>query len=877
MSLHPGTRLGPYEIVGPLGAGGMGEVYDAVDTRLGRAVAVKVLRPELAAAPDRRARFEREARAIASLNHPHICTLHDVGHQDSIEFLVMERLEGETLADRLVRGPLPFSEALVHAGQITDALERAHGQGIVHRDLKPANIMLTRSGVKLLDFGLARLLEAEASAPDGLTRAGTLTQEGTIVGTLQYMAPEQLEGKPTDARTDLFAFGAILYEMVTGRRAFDAPSQAGIVGAILHTDVPPLTSAPPAFVRVLTVCLAKKAEDRWSSAHDVGLLLKGIGVESQSGTAALNSPSRRGGALTGWIVAAVALAALAAFGARAAWKPAAAPPDVLSIVPPPDATFARGEAAQVSPDGRYVAFVATDRAGRTQLYLRPRAALLSQSLPGTDDATLPFWSPDSRRVGFFARGSLKTVAVAGGTSQTLAGAPVPRGGSWGKNDVIVFVPYPNTPLQQIPASGGTPSAVRAPEPMPHLRWFPSFLPDGRHYVYLAVDLTSRRGSAVHVASLDSTETRELVKSTVSATYAEPGYLLFRRDTALVGQRFDAAGSLQLAGTPVVLADNVGYSPAGYQTFASASAAALVYQEPEPGWHLTWFDRSGKRLGLVVPAPGQYNGLCLLRNGTRLVYDMVDADRASTNQDIWSLDLASGVTTRLTFDPSADFYPICAPTGDEIVFAALRAGPPNLFRQVVTAPGSETVLLQTPSPKIPTDWSRDGKLILFTAFDDKTGWDIWTLPLSGGKPAVVAAGAGEERNAKLSPDSRYVAYTFVLGEKSDVYVQPFPATGARWQISRGGGQHPAWSGDGRTLFYASADKKVMAVDVLARGTEFAIGRSRVAVDTRIEGRERTNQGSPFTVTPDGERFIVSTAADTVVPITVVLNWHGLLEK
>lgn len=452
----------------------------------------------------------------------------------------------------------------------------------------------------------------------------------------------------------------------------------------------------------------------------------------------------------------------------------------------------------------------------------------------------------------------------------------PGGGTWSKDDLIVFAPYPNEPLHQVPAAGGTAVPVKAPTPVPHQRWFPSFLPDGRHYLYLAIDLTSRRGLAVRVASIDTTETSEIVPSAVSATFAEPGYLLFRRDAALVAQRFDA-GSLRLTGTPTVLADTVGYSPVGYQILASGGAGALVFQEPDPGWHLTWFDRSGKRLGLALSAPGQYNGLCLSRNGTRIVYDLADVDRASTNQDIWALDVQTGVTTRLTFDPSADFYPVCSPAGDEIIFASLRAGPPSLFRQLTTAPGSETAVEQAPGPKIPTDWSRDGRRIVYTAFDSATGWDVWTLALPGGRPTVFAATAAEERNAKLSPDGRYMAYTFVQAERSEVYVQPFPATGARWQVSRGAGQHTAWSADGRTLFYTSADKKIMAVDVTTRGGEFAVGSPRVAVDTRIEGRERTHQGSPFAVTPDGERFVVSTAADTAVPITVVLNWRALLDK
>jgi WD40-like Beta Propeller Repeat len=424
--------------------------------------------------------------------------------------------------------------------------------------------------------------------------------------------------------------------------------------------------------------------------------------------------------------------------------------------------------------------------------------------------------------------------------------------------VIVFVPYPNEMARQIPAAGGTATPVTVADAASPLRWFPSFLPDGRHYLYLSIDRTSRRGTAVHVASLDSAETRELIPSVVSATYAEPGYLLFRRDGALVTQPFDA-GTLQLGGTPVVLSDTVDYSPLGYQNFASASAGVLAYHQPESGWHLTWFDRTGRRTGGAAPPSGQFNSLCLSRDGARVVYDQVDSDRASINLDLWSFELASGVATRLTFDPAADFYPVCSPAGDEIVFASLRAGPPNLFRLVVSAPGSEALLLRTPTAKIPT------------------GWDVWMLPLAGGQPFPFAATPAEERNAKMSPDGRFVAYTLVQGERSDVYVQSFPATGAKWQVSRDGGHHPAWSGDGRTLFFASADKKVMAVDVVTRGAELTIGQPRVAVDTRIEGREPTNQGSPYDVTPTGDRFVVSTAAEAPAPITVVLNWRGLLEK
>ena len=698
-----------------------------------------------------------------------------------------------------------------------------------------------------------------------------------IVGTLPYMAPEQLEGKPTDARTDLFAFGAILYEMVTGRRAFDSDSQAGIVGAILHADVPSVASAPPAFARVLGGCLARRPEDRWSSAHDVRLLLQGIAADSAATPVPVpdvRSPIGRGV----WVALAVlCAAALVAAGVLVGGRSApsgSTSTEVLSLLPPPGTTLTRGEAPQISPDGREIAFVATDAAGKTQLYLRARATGAVRAIPGSEDATLPFWAPDSRRIGFFAHGTLKTVAIAGGPPQTVAPVSVPRGGTWGKDDVILYVPYPNRPMLQVPAAGGTPVPLNVPTA--GLRWFPSILPDGRHYLYLDVDFTTRLASAIRVGSIDSQETREIVKSPVSAAYSAEGFLVYRRDTALVVQPFDAT-ALRLTGTPVVVADRVSFSPLGYQLAASAGNGALVYREQEQGWHLTWFDRVGRNLGDVVPAPGQYNGMCLLHDDSRLVYDLTDVSGASTNQDIWMLELATGVTTRLTFDPSSDFYPVCAPGTDEITFASLRDGPPTLFRQLVTAPGSETVMLKTEAPKFPTDWSRASKRLVYSVHNVETSWDIWAAPLDGGTPQPLLQTPGEERNGRLSPDGRFLTYTSLQGEESDVFVTTVPASGTKWQISRGGGQQSVWSADGRTLYYISNQKKIVAVDVSAEGSRLTIGKSRVAVDARIEVRERNNQGMPFAVTADGSRFVVSTSTDVPAPVTVVLNWQALLEK
>jgi len=565
---------------------------------------------------------------------------------------------------------------------------------------------------------------------------------------------------------------------------------------------------------------------------------------------------------------------LAVLAARTLWPRADAPLGFVSVLPAPGTTLTPGEAPQVSPDGRHVAFIATDKSGKTLLYVRMRGALAARPLPETDDATLPFWSPDSRQLGFFARGSLKTIGVSGGGPQTLASAPVPRGGTWSSEDVIVFVPYPNELPRRIPAAGGNATAVPVPEPVNERRWFPSFLPDGRHYLYLGIDVTRRTPAAIRVASLDSTESTELMRSGTSAVYAEPGYLIFRREDALVAQAFDAR-RLRLEGTPAVVTDKVGVSAIGYQVLVSASNdGVLAYLEPDPGGHLVWFDRSGRRLGTLLEA-GQYNSLCITPDGRRIVYDLADA---RGNVDIWSLDLARGVRSRLTFEASVDFYPVCAPISEEVAFASLRSGPPKLFRQKLAAPGSETLLPQSPAPKIPTDWSRDGRLLVYSAYDPKTSWDIWVMPLSGGgQPFAFAATDAEERNGRLSPDGRWMAYTFRQSETTEVYVQPFPAAGTKWQVSRGGGRQPVWRPDGRELFYISPDNKIVAVDVIPAPSGFAVGAPRIAAETRVAGWDTTTQGSSFAVTPDGQRFLVSHAGDAVMPITLILNWTSALNK
>jgi Tol biopolymer transport system component len=795
-----------------------------------------------------------------------------------VDYLVMELLDGETLASRLARGPMPMPELLVVATQIASALAAAHRLGIVHRDLKPANVMLTRTGAKLLDFGLAKLREDDAVMFEGLTKTAPLTGQGQILGTLHYMAPEQVEGKPVDQRTDLFAFGLIVFEMATGRRAFDGSSTASLIGAILHTTPPPLGSVaadvPPGLDRVIAVCLAKNPDDRWSSASDVLLQLKSLGQSAETKTA----PAPRTRERWAWAaaatatVAALSIAALALTGRLGAPAASAARFEVLSLLPPIGVRLDYGEAPQISPDGRHIAFVATDRDGRVWLYLRSRDKEDARPLPDSADATMPFWSPDSRRIGFFSRGQLKTVSVQGGQPQALALTPVPRGGTWSRDGVILYVPVPSAPIMRIAASGGTPS------PLPgkgggRLGSFPFFLPDGRHFLYTVPDPRTR-SRALWVASTESEEATELVRTAASAVYADPGYLLFRRETALVAQRFDPV-TRALSGTPVTIQDNIGFNPISYQVLLSASPDGVLLSLPATrGSQLVWFDRQGRRIGMAAP-PGHYSALCLTSDDSRIVYDMADPETA--NIDLWSLETRPGATpARLTYDRAVDFYPVCSADGREVLFGTLRAVPPNILRLLLSAPGNETMAVQSPAPKVPTDWSSDGRTIVYSELGRTTSWDIKLATIGGGEPVVFAGTEADERNARLSPDGKWMAYVSFESSRPEVFVQPVPPTGAKWQVSKDGGQQPQWQKDGRQLYYLAADRKIVAVDVVTAGGAFATGAAQTLVDARVTGGERTNQGCQYAVSKDGARFLVSTEIDDVIPATVMLQWTAVVK-
>src|SRR5579872_2644026 len=681
MPLSPSARLGPYEILSAIGAGGMGEVYRARDTRLDRTVAIKVLPAHLSDNPERRERFEREAKAISSLSHPNICPLYDVGHQDGIDFLVMEYLEGETLAHRLKKGALAPEQVLQYAIQITDALDTAHKHGVIHRDLKPGNIMLTKTGAKLLDFGLAKMRAAEATAgmTGALTQTTPLTGEGTIVGTLQYMAPEQLEGEEADARTDLFALGSVIYEMATGRKAFEGKSQASVISAIMKAEPEPISTLQPlaqaALDHVVQTCLAKDPDARWQTAHDVLVELKWITeAGSRRGTTPVALSKKR--ARLPWVVTAAACAiAILLAVSRAREKPAEVQTARFLIQPPRGVTLGSEDYPVVSPDGQLLVFGGTRANEMKALWVRRLDSLSAQRLAGTDDGLYPFWSPDSRWIGFFAGGKLKKIQALGGSVDVLCNAPTnPEGGAWSPNGVIVFTGGLGNTLWSIPEHGGEARPALAPDKLQQGagQVWPHFLPDGNHFLYLS------RGSVL-LGSLGSAETVPVAVVASNAMYSPPGFLIYSRGQNVVAHSFDLSKG-QLTGGPTTIAEQVKAMPlsAGAQ-FSVSRTGVVAYRQSSNGVQLAWYGRDGKRLS-SIGEPGQYNEIVLSSDGKRLALERIVSD--GENWDIWILGLESGIFSRMTFDPALDVNPVWSPDGRELVFASSRKGAFDLYRKVI---------------------------------------------------------------------------------------------------------------------------------------------------------------------------------------------------
>jgi len=886
MTMAPGTRLGPYEIIAPIGAGGMGEVYRARDARLGRDVAVKVLPSDLSTDGDRLQRFEQEACAAGALNHPNILSIYDVGTHDGTPYVVSELLEGDTLRQRLGGATLAPRRVIDYALQIASGLAAAHDKGIVHRDLKPENLFVTKDGrLKILDFGIAKLTGAndhKYSQSEILTRR-VHTDPGKVIGTAGYMSPEQVRGLEADHRSDLFSLGAILYEMLSGRRAFHGESAVETMNAILKEDPPELSQTnqqiAPGLERVVDHCLEKNREERFQSARDLAFALNAL-----SGSSATSAPTatvstfaphwlkRR--ELMAWIVAGISVVAVLALAVLYFRRPPTETHAVRFFFNPPEKN-GFGDFA-LSPDGLRLAFVATDASGKTLLWVRSLDSTTAQPLPGTDEADDPFWSPDSRSIGFFAGGKLKKIGASGGPAQTLCNSRGPRGATWNRDGVIVFVPSFNEALYQVSAAGGEPTPVTTLDKsrMETSHRWPHFLPDGHHFLYTVNGGSESRG--IYVGSLDGKEKRRLLNDVSSdGEYAPPGYLLFRRESALMAQAFDA-DKLQFTSNPFPIADQVGYDASTFRTFFSISqTGVLAYDSNSGKTQLAWIDRNGRQLS-SVSQPSNYFRPWLSPDEKQVAVDDVDAQG---NRDIWIIDLARGNPTRFTFDPAVDWLPVWSPDGSKILFASNREGDFNLYEKPTTGAGKEVLLLKTDLSKSPTDWSADGRYILYTVNDPKTKFDLWVLPLFGDqKPFPFLQTEFNERNGRLSPDGRWMAYySDESGGDYQIYVQSFPAGGSKFQVSTNGGAFAAWRGDGKELYYLSPDKKLMAVDVKGAGDTFERGVPRPLFDMRVSNF--TSAQARFAVTGDGQKFLVNNTIgeSTSGPITVVLNWTADLKK
>jgi eukaryotic-like serine/threonine-protein kinase len=884
MTLTSGSRLGPYEIVEAVGAGGMGEVYRARDTRLERTVAIKVLPDHLSQNEEIRQRFEREAKTISQITHPHICALYDVNREGETEYLVMEFLDGETLADRLSKGPLP-SEQLIRFGiEIADALDKAHRLGIVHRDLKPGNVMLTKSGVKLLDFGLAKFQPAARDAMSGVSRLATaaqqsqpLTERGTVLGTFQYMAPEQLEGKDADARSDIFAFGAVLYEMATGHKAFEGKSQASLIGAILRDQPPPISGispmTPPALDRVVKTCMAKDPEDRFQTAHDVNLQLQWISEGgSQVGLPAPVAARRRNREKLAWAAAAVAAIAALALG-WGFWKRAPGPQPVMRFEIPPPLDVTTIDVPRISPDGKLLAFDATDAGGKNRIWVRPLDSIEARALPGTDGGARPFWSPDSQFVAFVADGVLKKVGVSGGPPSKICDAPGGSDGTWSPQGVILFDGTGADPIHRVPAAGGTKAAEVGLDKGRHetsVGW-PEFLPDGRHYLYL-VTTEKAEDNAYWIGSIDSKERKKLAPAQTLVTYSPPGYLLFARDRTLVAQPFDAK-ALETRGEPIPLAEKIGTDNVGLARFSVSRNGVLVYRTAQSAGRLLWRDRTGRELESPGD-PGVYNNPAISPTGDRVAYNL--GDPRTGKQDIWVRDLARGITSRFSLGTGDNFRPIWSPDGAAIVFGSDRGGSPDLYEKSTRGQAAENLIFHTDDNKYATSWSRDGRYIAFTRLSPKTNLDVWALPMFGDrKPIAISNGPFAESLAMFSSDGRHVAYVSNESGREEIYVQTFPEAGGRWQVSTGGGTDPSWRGDGKELFYRALDQKLMAVDIQTAG-EFQAGIPKALFAASVVQGVTRNRYSP---SPDGQRFVfvAPLGRDALGPTSVVLNWPATLGK
>ncbi len=886
MSLANGTRLGPYEILGALGAGGMGEVYRARDTRLDRLVAIKVLPAHLLSQPEVRQRFEREARAVSSLNHPHICVLHDVG----TDFFVMEYLEGESLASRLEKGAFPIAELLQVGIQIADALSAAHRAGLVHRDLKPGNIMLTKSGAKLLDFGLARAtgLEGPTDATQSPTVSRPLTKAGTIVGTFQYMAPEQLEGGEADARTDIFALGAVLYEMATGQRAFSGTSQASLIASILKeepramAELAPMT--PPALEHLVKRCLSKDPDNRWQNARDVGLELAWVrDAGSAAGLPAPVAAHRRLTARTAWVTAAVCAVAAIGFGSLVLTQRASPPALVrFTVVPPPNHGLVDGQPnVAVAPDGSAFAYCATDTVGVQHVFVRRLDAHESTRVNGTQGGAMPFFSPDGRHLGFFSNGKLRRVSIADGVAQALCDAPDPRGGAWSANDDIVFQPAASGPLFRVSARGGEMRAVTVVDTAngDATHRFPVFLPDGKRFLFVVLPGRDNLYD-VRVGSLDGETSPVITRAAGAAVYSRAGYLLYPRDEHIVASVFDT-GSLSLEGEPVTIGELAaaggGFSGSPGATVSTNDVLVRGFAGA-PNTSVRWIGRDGREQGRMTLSEGFFNEPVFSPDGRRVT---LAEWRPDGTGNLWIADLERNVASRFTFNDSENFDVIWSPDGKSIAFTSNREGRENLYIKPSDGSREEQKLFDSGELFTKTEaWTPDGSAIVYSVLTEKTNSDLWIFPLEGDRtPRPLLQSRFNEGDAAISPDGRWIAYRCDDSGRAEIYVQSFPDLGPKHRASSEelgvfgafqGYYGTQWVAGGRELIYLSGDGNTLA----------SVGVSSAGSLSPPRRFCRLPLGHvAYAVHPDGQRVLACGPDLAGVPlgVTVVMNWPALLER
>jgi Tol biopolymer transport system component len=873
MALGAGTRIAQYEIRAPLGSGGMGEVYRARDLTLGRDVALKFLPPHLSADPDRLRRFEQEARAASALNHPAIVAVYELGRTEAQPYISMELVDGQTLRQLLGRGPLAPRRLLPIAAQIASALAKAHAAGIVHRDLKPENLMVSSDDhAKVLDFGVAKLTGDLAGDRSEATTLDRGTQPGALVGTVEYMSPEQASGRAADFRSDQFSFGLVLYELLTGRRPFQRATTVETLSAVIRDDLPPLELSPALVPLgwIVERCLAKAPEDRYASTQDLALDLARI--RDRLGDRATSAPAASASAigrreLVAWaavvVLGAVGLASLMRGSGGARSEPGAVR---FTIAPPAGGDFAFTVGVSpfaVSPDGHRLAFVASvEGQRRPHAWLRSFDSLESRPLAGTEGASGLFWSPDGSTLGFFADGKLKRVPVSGGDVATICDARGGSGATWNRDDVILFTPSVDSPLSRVPAAGDTPVPVTSLDParQESAHMWPAFLPDGRHYVFVS---GGGEKAGVYLGSLDSSERTFLLTATWVAA-VEADWLFFVRDRHLMAQRLDVAAKA-VVGSPVLVAEEV--ATTGPTSAVAVSARGDVVYWAGPGTRditqLTWLRRDGTVVGTVGP-PGPYMNVRLSPDGRRAAVDRFDATPA-----VWLIDVERGTTLRLTFGPLYDSTPIWAPDGRSLVFTSARGTPPNLFVTSLDAQAEPRRVFTSVIQVFPQSWSRDG-VIAFVLIDPKSLADIWTVPASGGQdPQPLIHTEFVETDPRISPDGRWLAYVSNESGRSEVVVTRFPRAAGKWPVSVGGGAWPMWRPDGRELYYRAPDGKLMAVTVGA-GSDFVAGAPQ-GLFTPQARPSALGLGTYYDVAADG-RFLVNLFVERrSSPATVLLNW------